>query len=273
MAMVPMLTLNDGRQMPQLGLGVWQVGDDEAYRVVSEALETGYRAVDTAVIYGNEVGVGKGIRASGLPRAEVYVTTKVWNSEHGYDATLRSMDESLQRLNMDYVDLYLIHWPAPSQDRYVETWRALVRLKEEGIARSIGVSNFKIPHLQRILAETDVLPAVNQVELHPYFQQHEIRAFNAAHGIATESWSPLARGQIVGDPVFQAIADKHGKTPAQVVIRWHLDSGLIVIPKSVTPSRIRENFDVLDFHLDADDLAAITACDQDRRIGRDPDTL
>ncbi len=273
MPSIPRLTLNDGRTMPQLGLGVWQVSDEQASEVVRFALESGYRAVDTAAIYRNEAGVGEGIRNAGVARAEVFVTTKVWNSDQGFDETLRAAEDSLKRLKMDYVDLYLIHWPAPAQDRYLETWRALVRLRDEGMARSIGVSNFKVPHLERLLANTEVAPAVNQIELHPYLQQHESRAFHAAHGIATESWSPLAKGQVANDPVIASIAEKYGKSPAQVVIRWHLDNGLIVIPKSVTPSRIVENASVTDFRLDDEDMARLASLDQARRVGPDPDTF
>lgn len=273
MSKSPTITLNDGKAMPQLGLGVWQVPDEQAAEVVRFALETGYRAVDTAAIYQNEAGVGEGFRASGLKRDEVFITTKVWNSDHGYDNTLRAMEASLKRLQMDYVDLYLIHWPHPSLDRYLETWRALVRLREEGMARSIGVSNFKVPHLERLLADSEVVPAVNQIELHPYFQQHDSRAFHAKHGIATESWSPLARGRVADDPVIRSVADKYGKSPAQVVIRWHLDSGFIVIPKSVTPARIVENADVLDFQLDDEDMARLRSLDHGLRIGPDPDTF
>ena len=273
MEAIPTLVLNDGKRMPQLGLGVWQVSDDQAVEVVSDALKAGYRAVDTAAIYGNETGVGTALRASGLPRSEVFVTTKVWNTDHGYDQTLRAMESSLERLGMDYVDLYLIHWPTPSQDRYLETWRALERLRSEGMARSIGVSNFKIPHLERLLANSEVVPAVNQIELHPYLQQPDMRAFHAEHGIATESWSPLAKRQIVGDPVVGELAAKYGKTPAQIVIRWHLDSGLIVIPKSVTPSRLRENLAVMDFRLEPGDMARLAELDQGRRVGPDPDTF
>ena len=271
MPSIPMLTLNDGKAMPQLGLGVWQVANETAAEVVRFALESGYRAVDTAAVYRNEEGVGEGIRDAGVARDQVFVTTKVWNADHGHDETLRAMEASLKRLRMDYVDLYLIHWPTPAQDRYLETWRAMVRLREEGMARSIGVSNFKVPHLERLLAHTEVVPAVNQIELHPYFQQREARTFHAAHGIATESWSPLAQGAVAHDPVVASIADKYGKSPAQVVIRWHLDNGLIVIPKSVTPSRIVENGAVLDFRLDDEDLARLASLDQGRRIGPDPD--
>lgn len=273
MAASPFLTLRDGIRMPQLGLGVWQVPNAQAAQVVGEALRVGYRAVDTAAVYGNEEGVGQAIRESGLPREEVFVTTKVWNTDQGYDATLRAMETSLTRLGLDYVDLYLIHWPVPAQDRFLETWRALERLRADGKARSIGVSNFKIPHLERLLDASEVVPSVNQIELHPYLQQRELREFHAKHGIATESWSPLAKGQILGDPVVGAIAAKHGKSPAQVVIRWHLDSGLIVIPKSATPSRLPENLAAMDFALDAEDMARLAALDQGRRVGPDPDTF
>lgn len=273
MAASPILTLHDGIRMPLLGLGVWQVPNEQAAQVVGEALRVGYRAVDTAAVYGNEEGVGQAIRESGVPRKEVFVTTKVWNTDQGYDATLRAMDASLKRLGMEYVDLYLIHWPVPAQDRFLDTWRALERLRADGKARSIGVSNFKIPHLERLLKASEVVPSVNQVELHPYLQQRDLREFHAKHGIATESWSPLAKGQILSDPVVGAIAAKHGKSPAQVVIRWHLDSGLIVIPKSATPSRLPENLAVMDFTLDADDMARLAALDQGRRVGPDPDTF
>lgn len=268
----PSVTLNDGRSMPQFGLGVWQTPQDQAAEVVRTALEAGYRHVDTAAIYGNERGVGEGLRASGLPRDHVFITTKLWNDRQGYDEALVAFDRSLERLGVDYVDLYLIHWPAPKRDRYVDAWRALVRIREDGRARSIGVSNFKPHHLERIIGETGVTPAVNQVELHPRWQQRELREVNARHGIATESWSPLGQGRLLQDPVIGRIAQKHGKTPAQIVIRWHLDSGLIVIPKSVTPSRIRENIEVFEFALDGDDMAAIERLDDPRgRIGPDPD--
>lgn len=269
----PLVTLNDGNRIPQLGLGVWQVPDAQAAAVVKEALAAGYRSVDTAAIYDNERGVGQGLATSGVPREDVFVTTKVWNSDQGYGETLRAMAESLDRLKLDYVDLYLIHWPTPARDRYLDTWRALVKLKEEGRARSIGVSNFGIPQLRCVIDATGVVPVVNQVELHPYFQQHDLRRFHAEHGIATESWSPLAQGQVVSDPVIAELARKYGKSPAQVTVRWHLESGLVVIPKSVTPARIRENFDVFDFRLDAEDMAQIGALDGRGRIGPDPETF
>lgn len=269
----PHLTFNDGRAIPQVGLGVWQTPNDVAVTAVRTALEAGYRHVDTAAIYENETGVGEGIRAAGLPRDDLFVTTKVWNADQGFDATLKAADASLKRLGLDHVDLYLIHWPAPRKGLFVDTWRALVRLREEGRARSIGVSNFEVEHLDRIIAETGVTPAINQIELHPRFQQKALRAAHAERGIVTQSWSPLGQGTLLADPAIAAIAARHGRTPAQVIIRWHIDSGLVVIPKSVTPSRIVENFDVFGFKLDEADLAAIAALDaQDGRIGPNPMT-
>jgi 2,5-diketo-D-gluconate reductase A len=270
----PTLPLNDGRAIPQLGLGVWQIPDEETAAVVRAALDAGYRSIDTAAIYHNEAGVGEALRDAPVPREELFVTTKVWNERQGYDETLRAFGESLGRLGLDYVDLYLIHWPAPRRDRYVDTWRALVRLREEGRARSIGVSNFTATHLRRAIDETGVVPAVNQVELHPRFQQGALRAFHAERGIVTESWSPLGQGQLVGDPTLDTIARKHGKTTAQVILRWHLDLGLVVIPKSARPERLRENRDVFDFRLDVEDMARIAALDRpDGRLGSDPDAF
>jgi 2,5-diketo-D-gluconate reductase A len=267
---VPLIPLNDGRAIPQIGLGVYKVGDDEAARTVATALEAGYRHVDTATLYANERGVGEGIRASGIPREQVFVTTKVWNDDHGFEETLEAFDRSLDLLGTDYVDLYLVHWPIPSLDRYVETYRALERLQQEGRARSIGVSNFAVEHLERLLAETGVVPAVNQVELHPRLPQEELRAFGSAHGIVTEAWSPLARGRLLEEPVLARIAARHGVSPAQVVLRWHVQNGVVVIPKSVTPERIRQNIDVLGFELDDEDLAGIRGLATGERTGRDP---
>jgi 2,5-diketo-D-gluconate reductase A len=267
------LLMNDGNRIPQLGLGVYKIPDAQAADTVEVALEAGYRHVDTAALYANERGVGRGLARVGLPRDEVFVTTKVWNDRHGYDETLRAFDESLAKLGLDYVDLYLIHWPAPRQDRYVDTYRALEALRADGRARSIGVSNFHTHHLDRILAETDVVPAVNQVELHPWLVQSEVRTYDAAHGILTEAWSPLARGRAIGDPTLEAIGARYDKTAAQVVLRWHLQLGNVVIPKSVTPARIRENLDVFDFTLDPADVATLTALDANERTGKDPDTL
>jgi 2,5-diketo-D-gluconate reductase A len=241
--------------------------------VVRIALDEGYRHVDTATLYGNEAGVGRAIRASGLDRDDVYLTSKVWNTAHGYDETLRAFDESLDRLGTDHVDLYLIHWPAPARDRYVETYRALETIRAEGRARSIGVSNFSITHLERLLGETGVVPVVDQVEAHPWLPQRELRAFGDAHGIVTEAWSPLARGRILDDSVLLGIAERHGVSTAQVVIRWHLQQGMVVIPKSATASRIRSNLDVFGFELDDADLAAIAGLESGRRTGSHPDDV
>ncbi len=268
---VPSLTLNNGVPMPQLGFGVWQVPDDEAATAVSTALEAGYRSIDTAAIYQNERGTGQAVAASGIPREELFVTTKLWNSEQGYDATMRAFDASLEKLGLDHVDLYLVHWPLPEKDAYVDTYRAFEKIHADGRARAIGVSNFLPEHLERLIGETSVVPAVNQIELHPQLQQTASREAHARHGIATEAWSPLGQGKgLLEVPAIVAIARKHERTPAQVVLRWHLQLGNVVIPKSVTPSRIRENIDVFDFTLDPEDLAAIAALDENRRIGPDP---
>jgi 2,5-diketo-D-gluconate reductase A len=267
----PTLTLNDQHQIPQLGFGVFLVPPEEAAAAVSHALKTGYRSVDTAAAYRNERGVGEAIRASGLERSEIFVTTKVWNNQQGRDEARQAFEKSLERLGDEYIDLYLIHWPAPGNDRYVETWETLVELNKDGRARSIGVSNFRVSDLERIIEATGVTPAVNQIELHPRFQQSELRAFHEEHGIATESWSPLGRGALLDDDTIVGIASRHERTPAQVILRWHLQLGLIVIPKSVTPSRIEENFGVFDFELSDDDMAAIAKLDSpDGRIGPDP---
>jgi 2,5-diketo-D-gluconate reductase A len=267
----PTVRLNDGVAMPQLGLGVWQTPPDEAAGVVEAAIRAGYRSVDTAAVYRNERGVGEGLRAAGEAGADVFLTTKLWNDDQGYDAALKAFDKSLERLGRETIDLYLIHWPSPQRELYLDSWRALVRLKEEGRATSIGVSNFQPEHLERIIGETGVTPAVNQVELHPRFQQTALRAAHAKLGVATESWSPLGQGRLLAEPAIAAIAKKHGKTPAQVVIRWHLDSGLIVIPKTVNHARLAENIAVFDFKLDAGDLAEIGKLDDTGgRIGPDP---
>jgi 2,5-diketo-D-gluconate reductase A len=266
MSQQPTVTLNDGASMPQFGLGVWQTPAEETAEVVRAALAAGYRSVDTASIYGNEAGVGEGLKGA----QGVYLTTKVWNDKQGFDTTLRAFEESEKRLGRR-IDLYLIHWPRADLDRYVDTWRALIRLKEEGRVGSIGVSNFNPDNLERIIGETGVVPTVNQIELHPRFQQRALREAHARHGIVTESWSPLGRGQLLDDPAIGAIAKKHGKTAAQVVIRWHLDNGLVVIPKSANAGRIAENIAVFDFKLDADDLKAMAALDRkDGRTGPDP---
>jgi 2,5-diketo-D-gluconate reductase A len=270
----PEIKLNDGRSIPRLGLGVWQTPPEQTAQAVRAALDVGYRLVDTAAAYGNEAGVGDGVRSAGVTREEVFVTTKLWNDDHGYDSTLRAFDASLRRLRFDYVDLYLIHWPAPRQNHYVDSWKAMVRLRDEGRAKSIGVSNFGAPHLERLIGETGVTPALNQIELHPDFQQKALRAADDERAIVTESWSPLGRGAVLQNRAIVEIARKHGKTAAQAVIRWHLEQGLVVIPKSVTPSRIAENFDVWDFDLDAADMAAIDQLDDPRaRRGPDPATF
>nr|WP_202559955.1 aldo/keto reductase [Streptomyces sp. SID5914] len=257
--------------MPQLGFGVWQVPDDEAQSAVALALEAGYRSIDTAAIYGNEEGTGRAIAASGLAREDLFVTTKLWNSDQGYDSTLRAFDASMAKLGLEYLDLYLIHWPMPAREKYVDTYKALEKLLADGRVRAIGVSNFLPEHLERLTAETSVIPAVNQIELHPHLQQHAAREVHAEQGIATEAWSPLGSGKGILDiPAIVAIAQKHGRTPAQVVLRWHLQLGNVVIPKSVTPSRIKENIDVFGFSLDTEDLAAISALNEDRRLGSDP---
>jgi 2,5-diketo-D-gluconate reductase A len=267
------ITLNNNVQIPQLGFGVFQVPPQDAERVVSTALETGYRSIDTAAAYQNEEGVGRAIASCGLPRDEIFVTTKLWNSDHGYDAALRAFDASARRLGLDTVDLYLIHWPVPAADLYVETWKALEKLAADGQVRAIGVSNFTVEHLRRLIAETGTVPAVNQIELHPHFQQTDLRAEHASHGIATEAWSPLGQGAALSDATITRLAEQHNVTPAQVVLRWHLQLGNIVIPKSVTPARIRENFDVFTFDLSAEDLSAIADLEAGRRIGPDPATF
>lgn len=267
------ILFHDSNSIPQVGLGVWRTPNDTAVTAVQAALSAGYRHVDTAAVYENEDGVGEGIRASGIARSEIFLTTKLWNADQGYDSTLKAFDASLKRLGTDYVDLYLIHWPAPKRDQYVDTWKAFIQLQKEGRARSIGVSNFQPEHLQRLIDETGVTPVINQIELHPDFPQKENRAYHEKHRIVTESWSPLGQGTLLENPVVAKVAAKHGRTPAQVIIRWHIDNGLVVIPKSVTPSRIEENFKVFDFRLDAEDMATFADLEKDgKRIGPDPMT-
>ncbi|MBB5856104.1 aldo/keto reductase [Amycolatopsis umgeniensis] len=271
---IPTIELNNGVEMPQLGFGVFQVPDEETTAAVKAALDAGYRSIDTATIYGNEAGVGKALAESGIARDELFITTKLWNSEQGYDATLKAFDASLAKLGLEQLDLYLIHWPTPERDLYNDTWKAFEKLYADGRVRAIGVSNFQPAHLERLLGAGSVAPAVNQVEVHPYLQQAEVREFDAKHGIATEAWSPLAKGgDLLGEAAVKALADKHGRTPAQVVLRWHLQLGNIVIPKSVTPSRIKENLDVFGFTLSEEDVASLAGLDRGLRTGPDPDTF
>ena len=267
----PVLPFHDGRGIPQLGLGVYKVADPLAAELVEGAIRAGYRHIDTAALYANERGVGAGVRASGVPREEIFVTTKVWDDRHGYDETLLAFDDSLDKLGMDYVDLYLIHWPAPTQNKFVETWHALETLHKDGRARSIGVSNFEPHHIERLRNESASLPVVNQVELHPWLPQAELRAFDDSLGILTEAWSPLARGRVLGNPVLDTLAAKHGRSPAQVVLRWHLQLGVVVIPKSNSLERIVENSRVFDFELDETDVAAISSLESGERTGMHPD--
>jgi 2,5-diketo-D-gluconate reductase A len=270
---IPQISLRNAEKIPQLGFGVFQVPPTETTEVVMRALSTGYRHIDTAAAYRNEAGVGQAIRASGLERHEVFVTTKCFNDDHGHEKAKRALAASLERLEMDYVDLYLIHWPVPSHDKYVETWQAFIEMRDEGLIRSIGVSNFQPAHLERVIAQTGETPTINQIELHPYFQQRGLRHEHQQLGIITEAWSPLAQGKVLDDPAIVEIAEAHAKTPGQVVIRWHLQLGNVVIPKSVTPERIEENFDVFDFDLSAAEIAAIDGLDAGDRTGPDPDTF
>jgi 2,5-diketo-D-gluconate reductase A len=270
---IPNVSLRGDVTLPQLGFGVFQIPPGDTYEAVTRALGAGYRHIDTAAAYGNEAEVGQAVHASGLDRGEVFVTTKLANPDQGHEQAHRAFKASLDRLELGYVDLYLIHWPTPARDRYAETWQALVELQAEGVVRAIGVSNFQPAHLRRVIDETGVTPAINQVELHPRLQQHGLRREHEDLGIVTEAWSPLAKGQVLDDPVITALAETHGKTPAQVVLRWHLQVGNVVIPKSVTPKRIDENLDVLDFHLSAREMDAIEELDAGERTGPDPDTF
>ncbi len=270
---VPSVALRGDVEIPQLGFGVFQVPPADTAEVVTRALLAGYRHIDTAAAYENEAGVGQAIHAAGLERGDVFVTTKCANDDHGFEQAKRAFKRSLDQLATDYVDLYLIHWPVPSTDKYVETWKALIELHEEGVVRAIGVSNFQPAHLARLEQEMGVQPALNQVELHPFFQQAGLRREHADRGIVTEAWSPLGQGLVLDDPAITAIAEVLGKTPGQVVIRWHLQLGSVVIPKSATPERIEQNFDVFDFHLTQEQMDAIEALDAGTRTGPDPDTF
>ena len=269
---VPVVELNSGGRIPQLGFGTWQIAPEEAEQAVAKALEVGYRHVDTAQMYGNEVEVGTAIKASGLDRGEIFLTTKLSNEEHGFQKAKNALEESLSKLATEYVDLFLIHWPKPQEDRYVETWRALVELRSEGKVREIGVSNFTVANLQRLADETEVVPAVNQIELHPFFQQHGLKREHGDRGIVTEAWSPLAQGgELLEEDAVAGIADAHGKKPGHVVLRWHIQNGNVIFPKSVTPDRIAQNFEIFDFELSADEIATIDGLDRGERIGPDPD--
>lgn len=271
--MSPRVTLNDGNSIPQVGLGVWQTPAEETERAVTAALQAGYRHIDTAAAYRNEAETGRGLANSGVPREDVFLVTKLWNSDQGYDSTLTAFDASVERLGVDYLDLYLIHWPVPANNAYVDTFKAFAHLHDQGRIRSIGVSNFAPEHLTVLIDSTGIVPAVNQIEVHPLLPQHELRELHARLGIATEAWSPLGQGSLLADPVITGIAERHGKTPAQVLIRWHIHLGNIVIPKSVNPERIVSNFDVFDFDLDESDMSAIASLQTDTRLGPDPRTF
>lgn len=272
-AQIPNIPLRGGAEIPQLGFGTFQIPPEDTFEHVTTALEHGYRHIDTAKIYGNEAEVGQAIKASGLDRGDIFLTTKLWNDDQGHEEARHAFKESLERLETDHVDLYLIHWPTPARDRYVETWKALIGLRDEGLIRTIGVSNFQPPHLRRIIEETGEVPAVNQIELHPYLQQAGLRREHEDHGIVTEAWSPLAQGQVLDDPIITGLAEAHEVSPGQVVLRWQLQHGNVVFPKSVTPERIAQNRDVFGFHLSPAEVEAIDALDRGGRIGPDPDEL
>ena len=269
----PLVTLNSGKVMPQLGLGAYKVNQDIAVQLVQHALEIGYRRIDTAALYDNEAEVGAAIRKSGLAREEVFVTSKIWNDRHGYAEAKEAVQESVERLNIDYVDMMLIHWPCPKQDKFVETWRAFEEVLETGLVRSIGVSNFNQPHLEKLLAMANVTPAINQVELHPQLAQNSLRHFNSLHGIKTEAWAPLGRARFNDNFLLGEIAESLGKTVAQVIIRWHLQLGNLVIPKSSNPDRLAENFDVFDFELSEHNMGLIATLNTETRIATNPDDM
>ena len=270
---VPLITLNNGVEIPQLGFGVFQIEPEKTVDAVRTALDVGYRHIDTAEMYGNEKEVGEGVNGSDIPRDQVFITSKLNNGFHAYDDALNATDQTLADLGVDAVDLFLIHWPLPEVGDFVETWKALEKIYADGKARAIGVSNFQKHHLERLFAETEIVPAVNQIEVHPYLTQDDLRAFNADHGIATEAWSPIAQGDVLDDPVLKKIAEEKGKSTAQVTLRWHIQRGDIIFPKSVTRSRVEENFDIFDFELSGDDVAAIDGLNKNKRRGPDPDTF
>jgi 2,5-diketo-D-gluconate reductase A len=270
---VPYLELNDGHRIPQLGFGVFQVPPEDTAEVVTQALSTGYRSIDTAAAYENEAGVAEALAQSGIDRGELFITTKLWNRDQGHDSARRAFERSVQQLDQDYVDLYLIHWPAPHQDKYVETWKAFTELQSDGRARSIGVSNFLPEHLERIIDATGVVPALNQIELHPRLQQAELRRWHREHGVVTEAWSPLGQGASLDEAAINEIAARHDRTPAQVVLRWHVQLGNVVIPKSVTPARIEENFRIFDFELSSEEMDALAELEAGERVGPDPATF
>lgn len=271
MTIVPDAALNNGLRMPQMGLGVWQVPQNTVADTVATALKTGYRSIDTAASYGNEAGVGEGLRRSGLDREDVFLASKLANPDQGYDAALRAFDTTLERMRLDHLDLYLIHWPLPHRDLYVSSWRALERLYADGRVRAIGVCNFQVSHLERILDEGGIIPMVNQIELHPLLVQNKLRVFHSRHNIVTEAWSPLGHGNLLDDPTVAEIAGELDRTPAQVLLRWQIQLGNVAIPKSVTPERIRANFDVFDFELSGEGMEALSALDESSRFGPDPD--
>jgi len=272
---VPTITLNDSHTIPQLGFGVFKVDPDETTRIVRDALEVGYRHLDTAAVYGNETGVGTAIAESGVARDDLFVTTKLWNDRQGTESAFAAFEESLEKLGLDYVDMYLIHWPSPANDRFVESWKALEKIQESGRARSIGVSNFLVPHLERLLGETGIVPAVNQIELHPAHQQPEVTAFAREHGIHIEAWGPLGQGKypLFDEQVIAEAAEEHGKSPAQVVIRWHLQTGNILFPKSNRRERMIDNFDVFDFELSSTEVVMISALERAGRVGAHPNDV
>lgn len=273
--MIPTITLADGYNIPQLGFGVFKVDPGETERIVTDALEVGYRHIDTAAIYGNEEGVGRAIKAAGIPRDQLFITTKLYNDDQGTESAHAAFEQSLLKLGLDHVDLYLIHWPSPARDRYVQSWRALETIRDSGRAKSIGVSNFLVPHLQRLIAETETVPAINQIELHPYHQQPAVTTFGALNSIATEAWGPLGQGKypLLELPLIESVAASHGKSAAQVVLRWHIQQGNIVFPKSNSRARIAENFDLFDFVLTPTEQAAITALECGGRVGADPNEV